>query len=89
MERNCSGCGQRYDDARCLTYCPHNPFMAPDDLERKDLGLNLLGKKVRFAHHDQGPYRRVVSVGWNGMVSLEGMTGEFGPHIFIEECASR
>jgi hypothetical protein len=53
------------------------------DLAQKDAGLALLGKYVRFAHRQFDGPRRVTGVGWNGMVMLDGMSGEFAPHLFI------
>jgi hypothetical protein len=46
------------------------------------------GDFVRFAHIPPGgPRFKVLSVGTNGMVTVEGMAGEFGPHIFVAETA--
>ncbi len=80
----CEECGLHYDDARRLTYCPHEPLMPDDDLARKDAGMALFGKTVRFNHQrDSGPDMRVQSVGWNGMVTIDAFPGEFAPHLFI------
>jgi hypothetical protein len=81
----CERCGERYDDADRNTICPHPLIMPRKDLEQKKLGIKLLGKRVRFAHMEEGPYFRVQAIGWNGMVELEGMSGEFAPHIFVVE----
>jgi hypothetical protein len=83
MVVTCSKCNLRYDDARRLTYCPHSKLMSDDDMKQKIAGLALIGKFVCFRHMLDGPAYRVQSVGWNGMVSLEGMTGEFAPHLFV------
>jgi hypothetical protein len=83
MERRCEWCGAIYDDADSLTFCPHAPIMAAEDLARKDAGLALLGRRVRFAHQPDGPAHEIVAVGWNGMVALRDLTGEFAPHLFI------
>ena len=80
----CQTCKQRYDDAQRLTYCPHDKLMSDEDLAQKDAGLALLGKKVCFRHMPDGPAYLVQSCGWNGMVSLAGMSGEFAPHLFRE-----
>ena len=80
---SCKDCGSEFDDAARLTFCPHDEIMPADDLEQKKLGLALIGKPVRFAHEPNGPVRSVQSVGWNGMVTLEGMAGEFAPHLFV------
>lgn len=79
----CETCGTHFDDADRLTFCPHFLIMPRDDLEQKKAGLALVGHDVCFAHEPSGPARRVQSVGWNGMVTLAGMTGEFAPHLFV------
>lgn len=84
MDRTCDDCGMRYDDARRLTYCPHDPLMSDADLAQKDMAISLTGKTIRFNHqHDTGPDFRVQSVGWNGMVTLDAFPGEFAPHLFV------
>jgi hypothetical protein len=35
MLRDCDDCGNSYDDAECLTCCPHSRFISPEDRERK------------------------------------------------------
>jgi hypothetical protein len=74
-----------YDDAERFTICPHSPIFAdPQDLERKKLGISLLGKTIRCAHQvDVGPDRRVHTLHWNGMVEIDGLVGEFAPHLFV------
>lgn len=90
---DCKDCGTEFDDAARLTFCPHELIMPADDLEQKKLGLSLIGKPIRFAHEPDGPNRSVQAIGWNGMVTLQGMAGEFAPHLFIfapvlqDECA--
>jgi hypothetical protein len=83
MMRRCDDCGLDYDDADRLTYCPHEPIMGADDLMQKKAGLALIGRDICFAHQPDGPSHRVQSVGWNGMVTLNDMVGEFAPHLFI------
>lgn len=51
--------------------------------ERKKLALGLLGKAVCFAHQPDGPAHRILAVGWNGMITLDDMAGEFAPHLFV------
>jgi hypothetical protein len=83
MMRVCADCGQRYDDGRRLTCCPHSPLMSDEDLAQKDLAMGLIGKTIRFNHlTEAGPDCRVTSIGWNGMVTIEGWAGEFAPHVF-------
>jgi hypothetical protein len=76
----CPTC-QTYDDAARLTYW--DQFISSDDLLQKDAALALLGKPVCFAHQPDGPAHRVQSIGWNGMVTLNDMVGEFAPHLFV------
>lgn len=84
MDRVCEECGGSYDDARCLTYCPHDPFLSEFEVAQKDCAISLLGKSVRFVHEWRtGPDRRVQSVNFVGMVTLEDMIGEFAPHLFV------
>lgn len=83
MRVQCGDCYSIFDDAEKLTFCPHDPIMPADDLEQKKLGLSLIGKPIRFAHEPDGPNRSVQAIGWNGMVTLQGMVGEFAPHLFI------
>jgi hypothetical protein len=79
----CGQCSVDYDDAVRLTICPHNRFMRAEDLQQKIAGLALLGRRVRFrsgafARED---VRRVWAVGWEGLVSLEGLAGEYAPSL--------
>lgn len=79
----CEDCGISFDDATRDTGCPHEQFMSDDDLKQKDLGILLLGRDICFAHQPNGPVHRIQSVGWNGMVTLHDMAGEFAPHLFV------
>ena len=84
MERRCRVCTAQYDDARCTTICPHEPFLTLDQAAQKDLAMKLLGKDVLFAHRPAGMLAaRVVAVVWDGMVELDGWTGQFAPHLFV------
>jgi hypothetical protein len=85
MNTECRDCHQKYDDADRSTICPHPLLMPRKDLEQKKLGLSLLGRPVRFAHMPGNAPMRVQSVNWNGMVTVEGMVGEFAPHLFVPE----
>ena len=81
----CPDCREVFDDARCWTVCPHNKLMSDENMDQKIKGLALLGKMVVFANQPPGAApTRVVSVGWNGMVTLDGWAGEFAPHLFVE-----
>jgi hypothetical protein len=83
MNVKCNSCGKDYDDAECWTICPHHLFMARADLDRKKLALSLLGKWLVFNHRPAGvPPAQITSIGWNGMISLAGMSGEFSPDLF-------
>jgi hypothetical protein len=79
----CESCLATYDDADRLTYCPHDMIMAADDLEQKKTALALLEHDICFAHMPDGPTHRVQTIGWNGMVTLHDMAGEFSPHFFV------
>lgn len=83
MMTSCVKCFVTYDDGERSTVCPHDRFMSANDLEQKKLGLALIGKDVCFAHQSDGPAHHVQAIGWNGMVTLADMTGEFAPHLFV------
>lgn len=83
MKTTCPTCGKTFDDADRTTICPHGLIMPAEDLERKKAALELIGKDLCFAHEPNGPVRRVQAVGWNGMVTIAGMAGEFAPHLFV------
>jgi hypothetical protein len=87
----CSKCGFQYDDAERSTICPHDRFLTPEMQAQKDLALSLFGKELQWAHAGSGTREvlRVQSVGWDGMVTLYGWSGEFAPHLFrVIEAAS-
>jgi hypothetical protein len=79
----CAACGTAFDDADQSTLCPHRLIMAPEDLERKKAAL-AMPRRVCFAHMPRGPVLHVTAIGWNGMVRLAEMVGEFAPHLFVE-----
>ena len=86
MVRLCNDCGTTYDDARGSTICPHSLIMPLTDLDRKISAIDLMqraeGKHVRFrGGHDPNKYR-MQAVLWDGMVVVEGLSGEFAPHLF-------
>ncbi len=86
MNRACGDCGIEYDDAERNTLCPHPLIMPREDLDRKIAALKLYAKGggIRFAHQQAtGPDYRVQHITWNGFVGLEGMSGEFAPHLFV------
>src|SRR5579862_6528134 len=84
MLRTCDHCRTRFDDALCSTLCPHRHFLRPETAKRKDLAIGLIGKRLHFADNPTGEPLRVSSVGWDGMVCIAGMAGEFAPHLFVE-----
>lgn len=81
MNTRCSTCGTAYDDAERSTICPHDRFLSPALQAQKDLALSLVGKELMWASGAGGDVR-VQSVGWDGMVTLSGWSGEFAPHLF-------
>jgi len=84
VHRICDTCAAPYDDAVRSTICPHERFLSEADQQQKDLALSLIGKDLRWAHDVCGtcPPLRIQSVGWTGMVTLYGWSGEFAPHVF-------
>jgi hypothetical protein len=84
MTASCFLCGQDYDDARCSTLCPHREFLTAEEAKQKDLAVGLLRKRIRFAHLPPGAQdTRVTSISHDGMVTIEGLPGEFAPHLFV------
>ena len=86
MVRLCKDCSVTYDDARCSTICPHSLIMPIKTLDQKILAIDLMqqaqGKYVRFrGGHDPNKYR-MQAVLWDGMICVEGLSGEFAPHLF-------
>ncbi len=85
MRRPCRDCGRTYDDALAETTCPHDRFISDSAAARKDAACALVGKTVRFAHQPDGPDRRVTSISFDGMVTLDSpeVAGLFAPHLFV------
>lgn len=82
MTTKCSTCGVTYDDAKCVTYCPHNQFLTDQQFQQKDKAISLLGKKVHFAHQTPENVHTVQAVVFDGMIEISGMAGQFAPHLF-------
>jgi len=83
MDTTCPKCSKEYDDADCSTLCPHPLIMPKQDLDRKKLAFTLAEKPLRFRHMPETSAPLFIeSIGWNGMVTIRGMVGEFAPHLF-------
>jgi hypothetical protein len=54
--------------------------MPRPDLDRKKQAISLMGKSVRF-NHETEPIR-IQAITWNGYICIEGIPGEFAPHLF-------
>ena len=51
---------------------------------QKRAAQNLRGQWVRFNHEGRDvPGRRVLEVSDTGMISIDGSTGWFAPHLFV------
>ena len=86
MVIQCLTCELYFDDAECTTICPHVERLPLWQMKRQALALPLMDKMVRFAHMPKGsPTYRVHDVSWAGLVTLEGMAGEYAPHLFVVE----
>lgn len=58
--------------------------MPQASLNQKTQAFALLGKPVRFVHQQQGgEVYRILSVNWEGMVTLNSLPGEFAPSLFV------
>ena len=54
--------------------------------EQREAALALVGKLVRFGHRDDVPENyNLVLRAINGMVEIDGFSGEFAPHLFVEQ----
>jgi hypothetical protein len=82
MLTRCPDCRKHYDDAKQLNYCPHKELYSPEILKQKDQGIRLIGKRVHFRHQPPSESYRVVAMRWDGMLTLQGLSGEFAPHLF-------
>ena len=86
MLAHCKECRVIYNDAYYSTICPHERFMTDEQFARKDAAIALMaaahGKRVVFNHMPEAEGYRLISIGWDGMVTIEGMAGEFAPHLF-------
>lgn len=80
----CEDCKLSYDDARMLTYCPHDAFLSEFDAAMKDGAMQLIGRPIMFAdgRPDKTVYR-VQSIGWRGQITLVGKDEEFEPFLFV------
>lgn len=73
MNRICLDCNKEYDDVRCLTYCPHDPLMPDEDMERKIYALKIFDcKKEVASKKDPNIHGFVTSVGYKGHITLSG-----------------
>lgn len=78
MNRQCPECYKIYDDALCLTYCPHERFISDDAARRKDLAFSLVGKRITLkGYFDES---RIQSIDGDGYVNLIGVLGSFDPY---------
>jgi len=84
MQRMCEKCRVDYDDADCSTICPHSQIMSDENLKQKKAAIELFGHDVCFAHEPNGKRYHIQAMGWNGMLTLAGMSGEFAPHLFVK-----
>lgn len=85
MTITCNDCQNILDDAFQTTICPHERFISPQAAEYKDAAYKLIGKTIVFNHMPEGPDFRVQSINHIGMVTLDGLAGEFAPHLFKEK----
>lgn len=84
MKRVCDDCHASYDDARCVTYCPHDEFISAIDAARKDHAAWLTGRRLRLqAEAETGPDRTIQSIDGQGYVMLTDGDGPFNPFLFM------
>jgi hypothetical protein len=68
----CEECQKTYDDAECFTFCPHDPFMDPVDLERKKRAIQIFDTRKTYKVKDSERKGTITSVDYKGFVSLSG-----------------
>lgn len=83
MTQDCPHCGLNFDDYEQSTICPHQRLRSQAMQEQWEAAMHLLGNKVRFNHWESGTGRHCHGVTYDGMLHIEGMTGEFAPHLFV------
>lgn len=71
MTVTCPTCKLEYDDARCLTFCPHLPLASDEILDRKDLAFKVFDSRKLYKVKNTGIVGRVSSIDYRGMVSLD------------------
>lgn len=86
MQTTCEACGRTYDDSRWWTYCPHAQFLSNAAAIRKDDATRLLGGPVFWnTDTEQATPLQIVSVAFDGMVTIRGYSGLFAPSLFQPE----
>lgn len=82
MITKCLDCKREYNDATRSTICPHKQLLPDGDMARKDYSITILSQEVSFKHQPNGPYHKVVSINFEGMVGLNDLEGWFSPDLF-------
>lgn len=83
MNVTCQQCGAVFDDAIRNTICPHPEIKSSAHRLQHEMAMGLIGKQIRFHHLPPGSGVRCYGVTFEGMVSIEGLPGEFAPHLFV------
>jgi hypothetical protein len=89
MTRTCPSCHVTFDDALCLTYCPHSQFIEGSNAARKDRAFSFSGKTLRFKDSFlkvDSPLKdqrlRLQSIDWCGYMTVVGLPGSYSPDVF-------
>jgi hypothetical protein len=83
MKRKCRKCGAQYDDAEQWTICPHVRLKSPEQQAQWEVGRKLLGHRIRFGHLPEGSGYQCIALTFEGMVCIDGLPGQFAPHLFV------
>jgi hypothetical protein len=84
MKVICRTCHRSFDSTERSMVCPHDRRLSVEQQDQHLLARQLLGKRVRFAHHiDDRRGSAVLAVSPVGLIAIEGYTGDFAPHLFV------
>lgn len=70
MVVTCVNCKLTYDDAECLTFCPHAALAPKEVLNRKDQAYKVFDSKKKYRVKETDLVGRVTSIDHLGYVSL-------------------
>jgi hypothetical protein len=72
MQTTCKTCKLEYDDARSLTFCPHEPIASDAILARKDQAYKVFDSRKKYRVKGTDIEGTVSSIDHAGMISFSG-----------------